>query len=100
LFDGVVAALGESGALQGVTHSSSIVRTGQLEGVGEELQELADAHVLVHSGLIGQVANQAFYFASLASNAEAANLCCTAVNRQKSGKDLHQGGFAGAVRTD
>ena len=100
LFHGVAATIGQSGALQCTVYGGPVASTLEMKGVGEELQKLAHAHVLVHAGLIGQIANQPLYVAWMCNHVQPTDLSCPAIDRQQSAKYLHQRGLAGAVRAD
>src|SRR5260370_36646576 len=98
LLDGVAAAIFEPGPFQGAVHGSPVAAPGELEGVGKEFQKLTHAHVLVHSRLIGQVADEAFYLAPLGGHIQAADLSRAAIHWQKRGEESRERGLAGAIR--
>src|SRR5258707_914517 len=58
MLDEVLAALREAGALKSPFNGSGALRLPQTECIGEEFQEFADAHILIDSRDIRQIAER------------------------------------------
>src|SRR4029077_1431434 len=100
MLDEIVAPGGKTRTIESALDSGRTHRLLQPEGIGEEFEEFADAHILVDASYIRQIAKRRANRRGVRRHVVAGNSNGARISRKKGGKDLDESGFPSPVGAD